>query len=232
MKQRIVDKAVFGARLSEAMAASDETTYSLADKLSLTPGTVSRYANGLMAPKIPTLFTMAKLLAVNPYWLMGYDEPKYIPSTVSDAIPFPEPTIAKDVVTFYPIGTVAAGYDEVAYEEYSNEPVEIPAHYLGGRPKTDFFVLTVHGSSMYPLYLDGDKVLVLKQDTLNRSGEIGVVLYEGENATLKKVEYVDGEDWMCMVPINPEYQPKEIRGADLEQCRVLGIPRLLIRELH
>ena len=53
----------------------------------------------------------------------------------ADAIPFPEPTIAKDVVTFYPIGTVAAGYDEVAYEEYSNEPVEIPAHYLGGRPK-------------------------------------------------------------------------------------------------
>lgn len=232
MKQRIVDKAVFGARLSEAMDASDETTYSLADKLSLTPGTVSRYANGLMAPKIPTLFTLAKLLAVNPYWLMGYDEPKYMSSTASDAIPFPEPTIAQDVVTFYPIGTVAAGYDEIAYEEYSNDPVEIPVCYLAGRPKTDFFVLTVHGNSMYPLYLDGDKVLVLKQSTLNRSGEIGVVLYDGDNATLKKVEYVDGEDWMRMVPVNPEYQPKEVRGADLEQCRVLGIPRLLIRELH
>lgn len=232
MKHRIVDKAVFGTRLSEAMAASDETTYSLADKLSLTPGTVSRYANGLMAPKIPTLFTLAKLLAVNPYWLMGYDEPKYMSGTASDAFPFPEPTVTDDVVTFYPIGTVAAGYDEIAYEEYSGDPVDIPRCYLGGRPKSDFFVLTVHGSSMYPAYLDGDKVLVLKQSTLNRPGDVGVILYESENATLKRVDYVPGEDWMRLVPINPEYPPKEIRGADLEQCRVLGIPRLLIREIH
>lgn len=203
------------------------TLAQIADIMGVAEATVQRWESGnIKTIRHDKIAKLAELLKVSPAVLMGWDaEP-------SDAIPFPEPTIAKDVVTFYPIGTVAAGYDEVACEEYSNEPVEIPAHYLGGRPKTDFFVLTVHGSSMYPLYLDGDKVLVLKQDTLNRSGEIGVVLYEGENATLKKVEYVDGEDWMRMVPINPEYQPKEIRGADLEQCRVLGIPRLLIRELH
>ena len=51
-------------------------------------------------------------------------------------------------------------------------------------------------------------------------------------ATLKKVEYVLGEDWMKLIPINPEYQPKTIEGADLELCRVLGIPKLLIREIN
>ena len=61
---------------------------------------------------------------------------------------------------------------------------------------------------MYPLYMDGDKVLILKQSTLNRSGEIGAILYNGDNATLKKVEYVEGEDWMKLVPVNPEYPPK------------------------
>ena len=84
---------------------------------------------------------------------------------------------------------------------------------------------------MYPLYMDGDKVLILRQSTLNHSGEIGAVLYEGENATLKKVEYVDGEDWMKLVPVNPQYKPKAIKNSDLEQCRILGIPRLLIREI-
>jgi hypothetical protein len=59
---------------------------------------------------------------------------------------------------------------------------------------------------------------------------VPAVLYE-EYATLKKVEYVMGEDWMKLVPINPQYQPKTISGADLEQCKILGIPKLLIRQL-
>ena len=221
-----MDKKLLGNRIKQRRFDLDMTLGDIANSIGVAISTVQRYEAGSIEKiKLPVVEAIARVLNVDPNWLCGKTD-KMSP------IAFPEPTIAKDVVTFYPIGTVAAGYDEVAYEEYSNEPVEIPAHYLGGRPKTDFFVLTVHGSSMYPLYLDGDKVLVLKQDTLNRSGEIGVVLYEGENATLKKVEYVDGENWMRMVPINPEYQPKEIRGTDLEQCRVLGIPRLLIRELH
>ena len=84
---------------------------------------------------------------------------------------------------------------------------------------------------MYPLYLEGDKVLVLKQSTLNHSGEIGLIRYDGENATLKKVEFVNGEDWMKLVPINPQYPPRTIEGADLEQCEVIGIPRLLVRDI-
>ena len=79
------------------------------------------------------------------------------------------------------------GYDEIAVEDWSGETIDIPASYLRGHKKEEFFVLSVHGDSMYPIYMDGDKVLVLRQSTLNRSGEIGAVLYEGENATLKKV---------------------------------------------
>jgi hypothetical protein len=36
---------------------------------------------------------------------------------------------------------------------------------------------------------------------------------------------------MKLVPVNPQYQPKTISGADLEQCKILGIPKLLIRQL-
>lgn len=117
-------------------------------------------------------------------------------------------------------------------EDWDGDNIEIPRSYLKGHPVTDYFVLRVAGNSMYPLYMEGDMVLVLKQKTLNRSGDIGVIRYEGENATIKKVEFVMGEDWMRLVPVNPEYAPKMIVNEDLELCEVIGVPRMLIREIN
>ncbi|MGN0554699.1 MAG: LexA family protein [Candidatus Fimenecus sp.] len=193
----------------------------VAEKLGVSPATIYRYENNDIK-KFPTdiLEPLAKVLRTTPAYLLGIE---------SDNLKSPE--ISTDTVTFPVIGSIAAGYDEIAVEDWSGETVEIPISYLNGRQKDEFFVLSVHGDSMYPLYMDGDKVLVLKQSTLDRSGDIGAILYDGESATLKKVEYVTGEDWMRLVPINPEFKPHEIHGADLEECRVLGVPRLLIREI-
>lgn len=224
----VIDLNIFAARLSYLLDNSDETTYSLANKLSLTPATISRYANAKMTPKVPTVISMAQIFNVNEAWLMGYDVPMY---DNIDQSSLKSPEVTEDIVTFPVIGEIAAGYDNIAVEDWGGETVEIPISYLHGRKKEEYIVLSVKGDSMYPLYMDGDKVLILKQSTLNRSGEIGAVLYDSDYATLKKVEYVMGEDWMKLIPINPEYQPKTITGPDLEQCRIIGIPRLLIREI-
>ena len=85
---------------------------------------------------------------------------------------------------------------------------------------------------MFPTYQDGDKVLILKQSTLNYSGQIGAVIYDDEYATLKKVEYKQGEDWLRLVPVNPLFKPIDITNEKLEHCRVIGIPKLLIREIE
>lgn len=140
--------------------------------------------------------------------------------------------ISEDTVAFPVIGELAAGYDMFANEEYDMlDSIEIPLSYLKGRPKEDFFVLKIHGSSMYPMYMNNDKVLIKKTPTLNRSGDVGVVQYE-DYATLKKVEFVSGEDWMKLIPINPTYEPKTIVGEDLNHCRIIGIPVLLVREIE
>lgn len=193
----------------------------LADKLKISKSAISMYENGNRTPDFETLEAIADFFNVNLSYLIG-EEQKY---------KLRHPNLTFETVTFPVIGSIAAGYDEIAVENWSGETVEIPLSYLKGRKKEEYFVLSVKGDSMYPLYMNGDKVLILRQSTLNHSGEIGAVLYEGENATLKKVEYVDGEDWMKLVPVNPEYKPKEIKNSDLEQCRILGIPRLLIREI-
>lgn len=193
----------------------------LANKLKISKSAISMYENGNRTPDFETLEAIADFFNVNLSYLIG-EEQKYN---------LRHPNLTFETVTFPVIGSIAAGYDELAVENWSGETVEVPLSYLKGRKKEEYFVLSVKGDSMYPLYMDGDKVLILRQNTLNHSGEIGAVLYEGENATLKKVEYVDGEDWMRLVPVNPEYKPKLIENSDLEQCRVLGIPRLLIREI-
>lgn len=82
---------------------------------------------------------------------------------------------------------------------------------------------------MYPLYLHGDKVLILRQQSVD-SGAIAAVLYDDDKATIKKVEYANGEDWLRLVPLNLEYEPKTIVGEELQRCRIIGIPKLLLRE--
>lgn len=145
------------------------------------------------------------------------------------SLPLSPPIITESTVMYPVIGDVAAGYDQIAVEDWEGDTIEIPTSFLQGHSREDFFVLRVKGDSMYPEYHPGDRVLVLKQSTLNNSGDIGVILYDGEYGTLKKVEYSTGKDWMKLVPLNPNYPPKIIEGQELENCIVLGVPKLLIR---
>ena len=123
------------------------------------------------------------------------------------------------VIQFPIIGTIAAGYNGQATEEYTGESVYFAASLV--HSGSEYFTLQVKGDSMYPRLLDGDVVLV-KRTTSVDSGQTAVVMYDGEDATVKRVNYVSGEDWLELVPINPEYKTRRIEGADLELCRVLG----------
>lgn len=213
------DKRIFARNLNSIMEECGRSPSDIVDLLGVSKSTVSSWRNGEKMPRMDKIEALANYFGCLKSDLIEQKSSYYSPEVTEDTVIFPV------------IGEIAAGYDYPAYEDWSGETVEIPKSYLHGRSRDDFFVLSVKGDSMYPQYMDGDKVLILKQSTLNRSGEIGAVIYDGEMATLKKVEYVKGEDWMKLIPINPEYAPKTIRNEDLEQCCVLGIPRLLIREI-
>lgn len=212
-----------GERVKQARINASLSVDELAARIGKDRSTIYRYESNEIE-KLPTsiIEPLSKALGVLPSYLMGWEE---------DTTLVP-PTLSDDVITFPVVGDIAAGYDNLAVEDWSGDTVDVPISYLRGRDKSEFFVLNIKGDSMYPLYHEGDKVLILKQSTLNRSGDIGAVMYNGECATLKKIEYVPGEDWMRLIPLNPNYIPKTIEGADLENCRVLGIPFVLIREFH
>ena len=85
---------------------------------------------------------------------------------------------------------------------------------------------------MYPAFMEGDKVLVLLTPELEYSGQVGLVRYDSEMATLKKVEYPDARDWLRLVPINPSYPSRTISDEALADCSIIGIPRLIIRTVQ
>lgn len=193
----------------------------LAEKLGLAPSTVGNYEQGTRIPDYETLELIADFFNVNMDLLFDRSE-------IRKELKYP--VISDSIVSFPVIGELAAGYEHIAMEDWSGETIEIPESYLKGRKREDYLVLSVKGDSMYPHYHDGDKVLILKQDCINESGDIAAVIYDSEYATLKKVEYK--KDAVRLVPLNPEYMPKEISGAELEQFKIIGIPRLLVRDIE
>ena len=81
--------------------------------------------------------------------------------------------------------------------------VEVPDTYLKDRKPEDFCAMHVRGDSMCPDFRDGNIVLVLKQNTMNHSGEIGVISYGDDEMTIKRINYVQSEDWLELVPLKP-----------------------------
>lgn len=210
-----------GEKIKLLRTQSNLTQEELANYADTTKQTIHKYETGIIT-NIPAnkIKAISEKLCTTPAYLMGWEDN------------LPAPNITEDFTTFPVIGEVAAGFEHQAIEDWEGDTVNISNDYLKGRNKNDFFVLRVKGDSMYPEYQDGDRVLILKQPTVNYSGQVGVVIYNDELGTLKKIEYKPGENWIRLVAINPAYSPKKIENEELEHCRILGIPKLIIREVE
>lgn len=214
-----------GDNIKKLRKSTGLTQEDIAKEIGVSKQTVQKYENGIIN-NIPSdkIEVIAKLLKTTPAKLMGWED-----SRSSRSFNLVSPNITDDIVTFPVIGSIAAGYNEIAVEDWSGETIDVPRSYLRGRDKSDFFVLQVHGNSMYPLYHEKDKVLIRKQNYIEHNGDVGAVIYDGECVTLKRVDIF--ADMIRLSPINPEYQPKELKGVDMETYHILGVPRLLVREM-
>ena len=214
----------FGERLRAARKQKKLTQKELAKLINAAHNSISNWENDQNKPDPDTIQNLCWALDVQPNYFFGETQTNET---------LPSPRIATDVVSFPIITSVAAHYDSMSFNEsgVAGDSVEIPEKYLRGRPASDYCVMRVKGDSMYPDFRDGDLVLVLLQATLNRPRDIGVIAYGDDEMTIKRIDYVMGEDWLELIPINPTYPPKRIENAELERCRVIGIPKLLIREL-
>ena len=224
--------ADFGKRLKDLRTENGYSLNNLAKTYNdrfdgrLNKSTISRYENGLQEPIITVVSNFAKLFNVSSDYLLGnVSEPFFHldNARILREVNARGPEDNSDdysLVTIHYAGPVAAHFDATPDDAY--ELRSIPAEWIGRRRPEDFFLATISGDSMYPQFQDGDDILCLSCSDMEVPGRIGIILLGDGEATVKKINYKPGEDWLELVPINPEFKPKRIEGSDLEKCRVVG----------
>lgn len=174
----------------------------VADRLGVSPATIYRYENNDIK-KFPTdiLEPLAKVLHTTPAYLLGIENKNK----------------SKTAVKIPVLGLVRAGIPMDAveyiidYEEISEDMAR----------QGEYFGLQIKGDSMEPKISEGDVVIVRKQPDVE-SGEIAIVLVNGDEATIKKVQKFNGG--INLIPSNPAYDVMTYTNEQIEKLpvRVLG----------
>lgn len=186
----------------------------LAELIGKDRATVYRYESQDIE-KMPTsvLEPLAKALGTTPANLMGWE---------SNATPLP-----KENVFMRPLfNSVAAGFGVVADNTIL---AYIPTYIKTPSEQEQYIWINVQGDSMSPLIDDGSEILVKKQESVD-SGQIGVVLIDGEEAVVKKITY--GKNWIELISVNPYYPPRRFEGAEIQRVHVLGLVKKVSKNLQ
>lgn len=212
-------------RFKELRLSKDLSQQKIANMLSISQAAYSKYECDKAEPDIESLKILSKFYDVSIDYLLERTDKKGI-----DA--FDEKHPAEDILYLPVYATVAAGFNKsIVDKDYDGEMQEIPASIIRGHKKEDLFVFEVSGDSMFPKFLEGDRVLVVRQTSVD-SGDIAIVCYNGfEEGTIKKVQYEPNCDYVDLIPSNPKYMPIRLQGDDLETCRVVGKVIYLFRKI-
>lgn len=126
------------------------------------------------------------------------------------------------------LGSIPAGIpielieDILDYEDISEEMLK------GGK---EYFALKIKGSSMWPKYLDGDTIIVLKQDDCE-SGQDAIVMVNGNDGTFKRV--IKKDNGITLEPINQqEYNSVSYTNEEIIQLpvKILGVVKEIRRKI-
>lgn len=98
------------------------------------------------------------------------------------------------------LGAVKAGYNYLAQENWIGT-IDVETSLVGDGK--DYFALKVKGDSMAPVFIEGDIVIIKKQNDCENN-EFAVVIINGDEGTLKKIKKTDSG--MILQPLNPAYR--------------------------
>lgn len=179
------------------------TQKELGEKIGVKHNTVSGYENGTNEPEQDILFKIAAALDVSINDLF--------PETRSDTTNIRR---RKKGVRIPVLGYVVAGIpieaieDIIDYEEIDEELARTG----------DFFALRVRGESMEPVLYEDDVVIVRKQPTAD-TGDIAIVLINGDEATIKKIKRE--RDGVMLIGYNTSvYEPHFYSNEEIENLPV------------
>lgn len=124
------------------------------------------------------------------------------------------------------LGSVKAGYNYLAQENWIGT-IDVETSLVGDGK--DYFALKVKGDSMAPVFIEGDIVIIKKQNDCENN-EFAVVIINGDEGTLKKIKKTDSG--IILQPLNPAYGPVMYTKEEMETIPIIivGVVKQLKRE--
>lgn len=188
-------------RRRELGLTQEELATRLGYKSKTTIAKIEAGVNDLSQSKV---LEFANVLRTSPAYLMNLENNTF---TLSVAEESPRYNVISGV-RIPVLGTVVAGIPIDAYQEILDYEDISPDLAKSG----EFFALKVKGQSMSPRICEGD-VLIVKQQSDVDSGEVAVILINGEEATCKKI--LKHDDGISLIAFNPMFEPIYFSNKDL-----------------
>ena len=197
---------VFATNFKRLLEKKGKTQSDVVADLRITSSTVSDWANAEKYPRVDKMQILADYLGV------------LISDLREEQKPLPAGLERIDLSKYHKIpilGRISAGmpiYAEENIEGYTLTDLNGGAEYFG---------LRVTGDSMNAMRInEGDIVIVRRQEEVE-SGEIAVVLVDGENATIKRFYSTNSTVTLMPQSTNPVHQP-QIYDLEYTDIKVLG----------
>ena len=202
------------------------TQQELADKLKKAKSTIAMYENETRKPSLKVLKQLSNIFGCSVDYILGISEKREKDNESKLVINNDHIYEAllkitnRDNKRLLPVlGTVKAGYNYLAQEniiDYIDPSMNIadPENYFG---------LVVKGDSMAPFFDEGDYLIVHKLDGEFSTNDIGIVLINGDEATVKKVVRTD--TGIELHAFNPYYPVKKFTYEEMDKLpvKVIGV---------
>lgn len=196
-----------GRRIAQLREEKGLSQLEFAHKVNINNSVMNRIEKGIRPIRDDELIAISKCLGVSIDYLLGNAPAKAVqqkPTGRGVRIPV--------------LGRVVAGIPIEAVEEILDYEEITPELAATG----EFFALKIRGHSMEPRMMEGDVVIVRRQDDVD-SGDVAIVLVNGDEATVKRVK--KQEEGITLIATNTSvYEPHFYSNKEIAELpvRILG----------
>lgn len=219
----------FSERMTKIIEKEGVSINSFAQKLGVSPPTISRWMKGEADPTRSNLIKLAEQTGINIEWLAIGAGPKYWQNPITEEIILrgqPQPIESSNDETFsviedcreVRISAGGGGFND-EYNPYQTTKVE--KAWLDSRrlKAEDCAMFLVSGDSMYPTLKDGEEIIVDRSKKELKDGKIFVLNNEGA-MLVKKVQIT--YNGTTLISQNTEYAPIELNAEQANNLIVIG----------
>lgn len=180
------------------------TLEQVGDLVGVGKSTVRKWETGdIENMKRDKIVKLAKALRVSPLYIMGIEEEQ----PQIETLPVKKIPVVSKISAGLPI--------------YSEENLIDYIYFATNKLNSDKeeFGLKVFGDSMDKIFQDGD-IVVVEKDSIVENGQLGVVMINGYNATVKRIRY-NGDQVILIPESNNTNHYPQVYGKD-DEVKIIG----------